>query len=619
MRVNWVFFDRLHPNGGPGCIDVPRTLFNGPSRECRSIFATELLSKFSFKADIYSVKFWKVREALLCDTVYNSEHGWREGIDDLEFRHCFKRIPLRRSFATALEGEIDHLEVVHVAVTAEQVSAIPADTELPEVQRYRKTVSTLGTPPSVGAKEYASVQACSNEAIYYGRYPPHATLSTAAPPVQIFSPVFTKFIQLLDSTRPNNDDLRETQAFMHLLTDISVDKSTRNYLTYEKLLKILHRQIKAEPNPDCSAAVMLEVNNNYIPLLIVQLQNELGDEGYDPSNQAGLMMKRSWIQSSCEEIRDKCCCPTLMLVGGGPWLGVLGGVITDTCIVQRLTDMMWFAQSSTEEDNRVYHLARVLVALRESLNDLESFYSSKVRQMAPLQRGRTHPRFYPYPSSYTDETGKIVNFEYVRKLDDYAACVTYQAKIVSVFDPTQLSLPDLGTACASGNDIVVKFVTRYGTKVHSFLAMHNHAPRLRYCGPLSAIAPHERSSDPESLTKRPWLRWAPSDARQQLETVLNKLHSNGYVFGDMRLQNVLFDEKDEVKLIDFDWSGSYDTGKNESDRVESDNDGCARYPLNLSRNIAWAEGVRDLEPILPQHDRNMLKRMFWPYGILMLH
>ena len=63
-----------------------------------------------------------------------------------------------------------------------------------------------------------------------------------------------------------------------------------------------------------------------------------------------------------------------MLVGGGPWLGVLGGVFTDKVIVQRLTDFMWCAHSTTEEDPRVYRLARVLVALRRSIHELENFY-----------------------------------------------------------------------------------------------------------------------------------------------------------------------------------------------------------------------------------------------------
>lgn len=37
-----------------------------------------------------------------------------------------------------------------------------------------------------------------------------------------------------------------------------------------------------------------------------------------------------------------------------------------------------------------------------------------------------------------------------------------------------------------------------------------------------------------------------------------KLHCRGYVFGDLRVQHVLFDEDSKVKFIDFDWSGHFD-------------------------------------------------------------
>ena len=81
------------------------------------------------------------------------------------------------------------------------------------------------------------------------------------------------------------------------------------------------------------------------------------------------------VYSQRAEIRDRCCYPTLMLTGGGPWLGVMGGVFTDRFIVQRLlTSLMWIAESSTEEDARIYDTARVFVALRKSLEQLTTFY-----------------------------------------------------------------------------------------------------------------------------------------------------------------------------------------------------------------------------------------------------
>jgi serine/threonine protein kinase len=100
----------------------------------------------------------------------------------------------------------------------------------------------------------------------------------------------------------------------------------------------------------------------------------------------------------------------------------------------------------------------------------------------------------------------------------------------------------------------------------------------------------------------------PSDAVQQIEAVLYKLHCKGYVFGDLRAQNVLFDEGGKVKFIDFDWSGRYDMNirdkslpaalqksiDDEKNHVKSvDHYVC--YPLNLSSKIHWAPDARDLD------------------------
>ena len=111
----------------------------------------------------------------------------------------------------------------------------------------------------------------------------------------------------------------------------------------------------------------------------------------------------------------------------------------------------------------------------------------------------------------------------------------------------------------------------------------------------------------------------PPDVVQQIEAILYKLHCKGYIFGDLRSQNVLFDEDGKVKFIDFDWSGRYDMNlRDESltaDLQKRINDGKKHvqlvdhyvcYPLNLSSNIHWAPDARDLEPIRPEHDWFML-------------
>ena len=53
-------------------------------------------------------------------------------------------------------------------------------------------------------------------------------------------------------------------------------------------------------------------------------------------------------------------------------------------------------------------------------------------------------------------------------------------------------------------------------------------------------------------------RHAPPDVHAQMEKILHLLHSEGYVFGDLRKPNILFDEQGKAKLIDFNWCGQYD-------------------------------------------------------------
>ncbi|TFK39657.1 hypothetical protein BDQ12DRAFT_744063 [Crucibulum laeve] len=339
-----------------------------------------------------------------------------------------------------------------------------------------------------------------------------------------------------------------------------------------------------------------------IPFLIWELQLEVGEGGSDASTQAELSMRRILTQENVSEFVKKCCCPILMLAGSGPWLTVLGGVFTDNLIVQRLTDMMWIGHSTTQDEPRVYRLARVLLSLRNNLHRLRDYYAeiNNSKHIPTFDVSRPHPRNYPYPTSFLDsKSGKTLRFKYVQALENNAKCVTYKAEITD----------SQGTGAPK--DIVVKFVSRYGKTVHEFLAQQNHAPCLRYFGLLDGQSSTKALDHPApelpshalplcsmnmvvmdyvTTHDKPW----PQDAREQISKVLDKLHAGGYVFGDLRSPNVLFDQSNEGKFIDFDWSGS---------------DQCTYYPLNLSQSIKWADGAGDLLPILPEHDRQMLENL----------
>ncbi|KAN0112154.1 hypothetical protein V8E52_007894, partial [Russula decolorans] len=108
----------------------------------------------------------------------------------------------------------------------------------------------------------------------------------------------------------------------------------------------------------------------------------------------------------------------------------------------------------------------------------------------------------------------------------------------------------------------------------------------------------------------------PQDARLQVEKVLTQLHDQGYVFGDLREPNILFDTDNQVKFIDFDWCGWYDMGQADGqienmNRVQAGDGTYAHYPLTMSKMEGmWAAAdMKPLTQIRPKHDWAMAEKL----------
>ncbi|KAF8955828.1 hypothetical protein BDZ97DRAFT_1926207 [Flammula alnicola] len=490
--------------------------------------------------------------------------------------------------------------------------------------------------PSTAAKstEYVKIQAKQEFAIHDGLSAPSKStttvpLTTVAPPIHIFHPIFEQFSH--DYSDPNLElsrefllQVRDLMSFASQLQPSEVPSNATWRLLLSRLLGISVQDVE---NPDTThtdgiALVNITDLGETVPFFFSELKNNLGEGGCDPSIQAGCSMRRAWVQSDRAQMRDKGCCPCLILAGGGPWMCILGAVFTDKVIVQRLTDMMWIGLSSTNEDSRIRRFASVMMALRRSLHDLQVYYNKiGTAQIPPFDRHSPHPRFYPYPTSFV-ENDEIIYFDYVMMLEDDPRCITYLAKIRG----------DVA-------NIVVKFVDRYGLKVHRFLADKGYSPKLRYYGRLENgdYSPaNDSSGDLSSGSMKmvvmdyvtPHCR-RPANALDQLLRILTDLHVEGYVFGDLREPNVLFNQGGKVLLIDLDWAGRYDMNivdtrlplglekkiRDNTERIQGPNSTpteFAHYPLNLSRNVSWPEGVAELLPIRPQHDWDMLNKLWAP-------
>lgn len=217
-------------------------------------------------------------------------------------------------------------------------------------------------------------------------------------------------------------------------------------------------------------------------------------------------------------------------------------------------------------------------------------------------------------------------------LEDHPRCVTYLAKITD----------EKGTAHTPLDKVVVKFVGRYGKDVHKFLADKGWGPQLRYFGNLreTTVSDEIRGAMERTMSDLHLESNAiymvvmdyikargdrPKDAGAQIEEVLKQLHAKGYVYGDLREPNILFDADGKVKFIDFDWSGQYDMRSGdekpsdgeqketeETNSYEGREGRYACYPLAMSRiETMWAAGMEPLQAIRPEHDREMLRKLDW--------
>ncbi|TFK32542.1 hypothetical protein BDQ12DRAFT_692377 [Crucibulum laeve] len=199
---------------------------------------------------------------------------------------------------------------------------------LPENIRFLDALSHDGPNPSQGSKstDYARAQSKRNEVIYDGRWTT-PDVSTVAPPIQIFHPIFETFVHDASGShiQPSREDIIHTQKLMHLASKITNEtsraKDLREILSIILQVAILQEQNSDASTPDGMYTAMF--NGISIAFLIWELKREVGEGGSDASTQAELSMRQVWTQKNRAEFVKKCCCPTLILAGGGPWLTVL--------------------------------------------------------------------------------------------------------------------------------------------------------------------------------------------------------------------------------------------------------------------------------------------------------
>lgn len=222
-------------------------------------------------------------------------------------------------------------------------------------------------------------------------------------------------------------------------------------------------------------------------------------------------------------------------------------------------------------------IASSLDAFKNTVGRLEEYYKS-------LASAPSVVRTFPYPTSYEDERGQQIKFTYQSRIDEK---LVFHASV---------------DGSVENKDLCVKFTKRYSEEAHQFLANLGYAPKLRKVTLLPAdwimvvmdFSQYVRLFDlfPPSVESR-------SFVKSKIHDIIQELHDNGFVHGDIRDANILVDRetltsKDgcSVHLIDFDWAGK---------------DQEARYPARVNTiSVRRPDGVSDGELITKSHDMEMV-------------
>jgi serine/threonine protein kinase len=284
--------------------------------------------------------------------------------------------------------------------------------------------------------------------------------------------------------------------------------------------------------------------------------------------------------------RNATSCPTFLIANAGPWLVILGVVITDFVIVQRLSECSWVGLDSILSESHIAHVAGVLWALKTSLGILHSYYEN----LHPTSHSLANSRYFPSIMTYPDGNGAVVEFDYVGFLENTPDCATLRART------------------KAGRNIVVKFVERYGERAHRVLAGEGLAPALLYCGSpcsdqkdpsyqsISMVVMEYVDGDTLAVKRGSGIdEVTVKTVRSEVQRALELLHDQGLVFGDLRRPNIMITKDGRVKLIDFNWAGE---------------EGQAKYPSLISQEIHWPEGVKAVAVIRREHDLAMLRSLF---------
>ena len=146
------------------------------------------------------------------------------------------------------------------------------------------------------------VQNNDTQVIHDGQHAPMG-ISTVAPPIEIFHPIFNDFIRLANDpdVQPTCEDLHNVRTLMSLASGVYLSKEYRKKIKAQLCKTLVKILVNAEADDDETEAddiLKMTINTAQFMTLALEWRRELGEGGCDSSTQAGLSMKRAWLESN---------------------------------------------------------------------------------------------------------------------------------------------------------------------------------------------------------------------------------------------------------------------------------------------------------------------------------
>ncbi|CAE6465106.1 unnamed protein product [Rhizoctonia solani] len=413
------------------------------------------------------------------------------------------------------------------------------------------------------------------------------------PPIILFHPVFGRFLTQLRSTDPI-----DPQVYRHTVDHFIVSQDLYEHETKHPEAR---DEVTCTSLRDLLGDTLSKVTANGVQadgtitgwdatrIIIMEMKNEIGTGGSDPSIQAAQSYLRYWSNQLARRWLNWCCCPSILVAIAGPWMCILGGIYLDRPVIQPLTHFLWVG-SNPAQPSQLGYIARVFHCLSSARGELEAFY----RTSAPPALGYNPARPFPYLTHYMDAEGNCVRFVYRKGL-----CPANPEKLIFLAETTAAENPRY---------IVVKFVQNYNTIAHKLLAEQKLAPELLYDG---TQYPNDQPGPEHIMIVMEFVQGVNLDewlthfrlsqsALSDIDTALKLLHDNNFVFGDLRPPNVMILQDSSgaatgrAMLVDFDWCGKHLEG---------------RYPLRMNMTLGWHEQVEPGAIMEIKHDIHMFKQL----------